>query len=503
MARSIERLAGCWLALVLASPASGAGPPEDHPLLERAVRAGDVPALERLLGRLDPDVRLPGGETPLRLAVLAGRPEAVLALLRAGADPLAEGGSGTSPLVLAVELDRIDLVRAMIEAGADPDAPTSLGHTALGRAVQGGREGVVAALLGTGAGVDVPTRGVTPLVLAVERGRMTPVVRALLAAGADPGARNEAGDSALAIAASTGQTAVCLQLLARGADREHVDRAGRSAADRAAERGHDRLAARLDPELTVEEAIRYGSARRRAAVPREERPFVITSASRLRDLYVRGELTDSRGYRWNVALIPGLVPPIEKGRDAFVNAGDFLDDLWTVAFRDRRAQEVEDGLEFAEDSIVENLTVQLPDDVARTTRRIRRNYEEAPFGWIPRILGHALWGYVVVPAGRLAMAPVGFAGGLTYATVAPVGQVLARPVGAATWAAGAGVAAPVVSIAAHQPIWLLAIPNREPDPSLDGRFGLEILARPDASTAARRRWGRGPRDVRAPSFSIR
>lgn len=220
----------------------------------------------------------------------------------------------------------------------------------------------------------------------------------------------------------------------------------------------------------------------------ESRPFVLTSASQLGDLYWRGELTDSRGRRWNVWIIPGIATSAEVGAEAFKDAYDFATGPAEQEFWRQRGEEFNDGFKFAfKDCIGEFLLEGIAEDYIGAGENISANINETPFGWIPRILGNALWGYVLSPVGRLALAPVGMVGGIGYGTVWPTLQVIARPVGGVTWMGVAGIATPVVRIAVHQPIYLFSIFNREPSADQDGQFGLEIIY-----------WGKNGAPVQAP-----
>jgi hypothetical protein len=212
------------------------------------------------------------------------------------------------------------------------------------------------------------------------------------------------------------------------------------------------------------------------------RPLVITSGSQLADLYWRGELTDTHGNRWNVWILPGIAPTLEDAAESFDDAADFAIEPFHGEFWEDRAEEFGDGLEFAfQDVLMEFLVRGVRSDWTDATAAIAANLDQAPFGWIPRILGNALWGYLVMPLGRLALAPVGMVGGVTYTLAAPSLQLVARPAGGVTWTALAGVAVPTLLLGYHQPCWLLCITNREPDESLDGSFGLEII-RPEGES---------------------
>ncbi|MDH2392487.1 ankyrin repeat domain-containing protein [Streptomyces sp. HNM0663] len=133
------------------------------------------------------------GQPPLSNAAANGHAETVRALLRAGADPLAQWNS--APVVLAdgtetvtrrcvlqsaVRGGRVEIVDLLLAAGAQRDA-----DAALQTACVEGSAAVVRRLLAAGADAGGTGSGPTPLMRAAGRG-LTAMVRALLEAGADP-----------------------------------------------------------------------------------------------------------------------------------------------------------------------------------------------------------------------------------------------------------------------------------------------------------------------------
>lgn len=76
-----------------------------------------------------------GSWTPLMYAARDGAPDAVKALLAAGAEMNAVDLDGTSPLVRAIWNSHYDAARVLIEAGADPNITDSAGMSALYAAV--------------------------------------------------------------------------------------------------------------------------------------------------------------------------------------------------------------------------------------------------------------------------------------------------------------------------------------------------------------------------------
>jgi uncharacterized protein len=150
--------------------------PGDDPVavdLLRAVRAGDVEAIQRLL-RNDPALATArivgkggGTGTPLHLVTdwpgyFPNGPQIVQLLINAGADPNAlttgrdpEPGPGSeTPLHYAASSDDVDVAEALIEGGADIETPDGSIGTPLDNAVGYGCWHVARLLVARGARVD-------------------------------------------------------------------------------------------------------------------------------------------------------------------------------------------------------------------------------------------------------------------------------------------------------------------------------------------------------------
>jgi uncharacterized protein len=85
---------------------------------------------------------------PLHAAAAASSPEAVTALLAAGADPNVRQNGGFTPLHAAAHRDQVELARALLDHGADPELATDDGRTAADIAAADGSAGVAALLAG-------------------------------------------------------------------------------------------------------------------------------------------------------------------------------------------------------------------------------------------------------------------------------------------------------------------------------------------------------------------
>lgn len=106
-------------ALAAGAPADVVAPGFDHTPLSAAVAARCASAVTALLDAgADPDLRLPGLESPLAWAVLVGDAGIVGQLLAAGADPGAVSSSGTPLPELAALLGHADIAAALDRAAA-------------------------------------------------------------------------------------------------------------------------------------------------------------------------------------------------------------------------------------------------------------------------------------------------------------------------------------------------------------------------------------------------
>ncbi len=146
--------------------------------LYEAATVGDA-ARVRELAASDPaavNAHAKDGFHPLGLAAFFKRPDAVRALLDAGADPhLASRPAGFTALHSAVAGDESaavkDVVRMLLDAGANPNMRSASGGTPLHTAAFTGNVPVIQMLLAAGGDPDIPdARGHTPLDVARERG---------------------------------------------------------------------------------------------------------------------------------------------------------------------------------------------------------------------------------------------------------------------------------------------------------------------------------------------
>jgi len=179
--------------------------------LHDAARAGDVPAIGRLVAEgLAIDAQDPDGRTPVMVATLAHRTDAVQALVDAGADVDIRDNRLDNVFLYAGAEGLLDILRIANDAGADPALTNRFGGIAIIPASERGHVEVVRYLLEeSDVDVDHVNRlGWTALLEAIILSDGGPahreIVRLLLEAGADPDLADGDGVTPLAHARSRG-----------------------------------------------------------------------------------------------------------------------------------------------------------------------------------------------------------------------------------------------------------------------------------------------------------
>jgi ankyrin repeat protein len=191
--------------------------------LHAAAATGDTTVLAAELARSAPvDSRDGRGRTPLHVAVFLRRPEAVRALVAAGADLGALEHQRYDAVTIAAVANEVAMLRLLLDLGGDARRVTSpYDGTALIAAAHLGHDEVVRMLIAAGAPLDhVNNLGWTALIEAVVLGdggsRHQACVRALLGAGADPNFSDREGRTPLALAKARRYAAIATMIEAAG-----------------------------------------------------------------------------------------------------------------------------------------------------------------------------------------------------------------------------------------------------------------------------------------------
>jgi len=179
--------------------------------LHDAARAGDVPAIGRLLAEgLAIDAQDADGRTPVMVATLAHRTDAVQALVDAGADVDLRDNRLDNVFLYAGAEGLLDILRIANDAGADPALTNRYGGIAIIPACERGHVEVVRYLLEE-SDVDVDhvnrlgwTALLEVIILSDGGAAHREIVRMLLEAGADPDLADGDGVTPLAHARSRG-----------------------------------------------------------------------------------------------------------------------------------------------------------------------------------------------------------------------------------------------------------------------------------------------------------
>lgn len=216
------------------------------------------------------------------------------------------------------------------------------------------------------------------------------------------------------------------------------------------------------------------------------RPMVLTNGTQMADLYMDGELTDTKGYRWDVAIIPGISPTFAGAGDSYARAGGYIRRFGTDGvFNDGKRNSVGDMYHFAgSDCLGDYVLGGIGRDYRHTSADIADLVHDKPFGWFAHIAWRSTWGYVLMPVGRIVTGVPASATVATAATVAGSVEGVGRVVIATSDVAVMGTVYPAGRLAWHQPAYLFSIFNAEPAPEHDGKWGLHIIGRPEEAVPA-------------------
>ncbi len=232
-----------------------------------AARKGSVPLIRKLVANgvsVDRTDRM--GSTPLGLAVLFDRGEAVTTLVELGADPNRRGPDGSSLIHGAVFFGMDSALRSLLASGAEINAKNPQGQTALDIAsgpwsdeleemmgfmsnmlkfdldvenVKKGRPELVRYLKSQGAkfGRELKSSGSTSIWQAAKEGDVSSL-KSQVTDNTDLNARDEKGMTALSWAAISGHLEAVSWLLLKGADIDAANVDGGTALHSAAFLGH-------------------------------------------------------------------------------------------------------------------------------------------------------------------------------------------------------------------------------------------------------------------------
>lgn len=158
--------------------------------------------IDAAIAAVSPNALDANGLTPLDYAITLGTPEAILAMVKAGADPNAQHNDGSFPLGIAVAANSVENFAALIQAGADVNVSSNkTGATLLHRLATRRNTEMAALLLIAGANPNVQKKPAneTPLHLAISNKNLK-YINMLLNAGADPNLQDIFGYTPLHLA---------------------------------------------------------------------------------------------------------------------------------------------------------------------------------------------------------------------------------------------------------------------------------------------------------------
>lgn len=218
------------------APVDAVAPSGNHaglsPIMIAALNA-KADAIKALAdGKANVNMRGPSGKTALIYAAGWADAGTVRALLDANARVDERTDDRWTALMIAAGRGSDDTVKMLVDSGADVNARNRWGQTPLMAAARSGDAAKIAILVQAGADANaVDSSGATALALACTATDRGPVVDALIKAGANVATPDNDGVTALMRAADVGDKPAVEKLLAANAPRDAKDRSGRTAAD--------------------------------------------------------------------------------------------------------------------------------------------------------------------------------------------------------------------------------------------------------------------------------
>ena len=215
------------------------------------------------------------------------------------------------------------------------------------------------------------------------------------------------------------------------------------------------------------------------------RPMVLFNPTQLGDLYMDGQITDSKGYRYDIAIIPGINPTMAGAGDSYERAWGYLKRYGTDGIaNDGKKNAVGEIFSFAFDDCANDFMIHgIGRDYANTSKDIDDLITDKPFGWYAQIAYRTTWGYLLKPAGRLVLGTIGCVGGAAVGTGFGAVEGAGRVTLATGDVATMGTIYPTGRLLWHQPAYLASIWNAEPEPKQDGHWGVHIVGYPKGAVA--------------------
>ena len=188
------------------------------PLMMSAAN-GKLQAVKCLLKQgADPSLQDNRGWNVLHFASRGGNPEVIELMLSHVPNIDSRTKMSSTPLMIAAVNDKLQAVKCLLEQGADPSLQDNDGWNMLHYASRGGNPEVIELMLSHVSSIDSITKeGDTPLMIAADYDKLQ-AVKYLLKQGADPSLQNNNGWNVLHYASRSGNVVIMEEILSHGGD---------------------------------------------------------------------------------------------------------------------------------------------------------------------------------------------------------------------------------------------------------------------------------------------
>ena len=138
----------------------------------------------------------------------------------------------------------------------------------------------------------------------------------------------------------------------------------------------------------------------------QRNPFLFMYPREVGRLFWRGYVCAPDGNQWNIVFTPGIVRSFFGFKSAWQTARRVVTWGWNLGeHRDIVKDSWRSAMKIKDVSV--DLIEDIPTGISDGKEHIVELWDNAPFGWIPRVIKNIIWNCAVVPCAKLIVGAVG------------------------------------------------------------------------------------------------